>query len=368
MKLTSKFLLILMFTIFATLECSNIHKMFSQLTTGEINRGDIIKYYKTNYDPMLELHNTFFDKCIDHLVNQELKKNNSFFMKMVDKVQNLFSQGTTYDKLLIGDLGISIECDNYINQTISETYISRKKEELKKLRSSLVIINNGNVVRPMGRKRSETGDIQINTTTANLTPVQLEEKLRKEGKSANEIATIMTGIQKSGGSSTSSSGSSLSSSSSSTKISGSSTTSKTTTTTISGGSSSSSGSSSEEGNSERSKTYSGSTISGMGAKFSIFSDRKIIKKEGKEYVIIGGVEHLIDADGWIHGLNIDSSDKNINYNIAYENYFDTTCESMLTFMKNKYTQLLADYNMNKDYVHNLQIENRRYIKKVEVSG
>merc|ERR1711957_455770 len=134
----------------------------------------------------------------------------------------------------------------------------------------------------------------------------------------------------------------------------------------SGGSGRGGNSGGEQGNSSRSTSYSGSTTSGMGAKFSIFYDRKITTKEGKSYVEIGGVAHLIESDGWIHGLNIDSSDKNINYNIAYENYFDTSCESMLTFMKNKYTQLLSDFNMNKDYVHNLQIENRRYINKVSV--
>jgi len=408
MKLISKFLLVLLFTIFATIECSNsnsnIHKMFSQLNTGEINKGDIIKYYKTNYDPMLELHNNFFDKCIDHLVDQEHKKNNSFFMNIVEKVKDIFSQGTTYDKLYFGELGITVECDNYINKTVSEGFISKKKEELKKLRSSLVSINQGNVVRPMGRLRSESGNgdavndkLKTTLRTAGYTQSQIDNVMSQmnSGNVVSTPATAKGGNSASGKSGASASGLSASgkgssaggsisssSSGSSVKVSGNSSTTNSSTTKISGGSSSSSvtqtvtydangkkivvgGSNGTEKYDVKDKNYSGSTTSGMGAKFSIFYDRKITTKEGKSYVEIGGVAHLIESDGWIHGLNIDSSDKNINYNIAYENYFDTSCESMLEFMKNKYTQLLADYNMNKDYVHNLQIMNRRYITKFD---
>merc|ERR1711957_654406 len=372
----------------------------------------IIKYYKTNYDPMLELHNNFFDKCIDHLVDQEHKKNNSFFMNIVEKVKDIFSQGTTYDKLYFGELGITVECDNYINKTVSEGFISKKKEELKKLRSSLVSINQGNVVRPMGRLRSENGNgdavndkLKATLRTAGYTQSQIDNVMSQmnSGNVVSTPATAKGGNSASGKSGASASGSSASgkgssssssagrsegsssssSSGSSVKVSGNSSTTNSSTTKISGGSSSSSvtqtvtydangkkivvgGSNGTEKYDVKDKNYSGSTTSGMGAKFSIFYDRKIVTKEGKSYVEIGGVQHLIDEDGWIHGLNIDSSDKNINYNIAYENYFDTSCESMLTFMKNKYKDLLGDFNMNKDYVHNLQFENRRYINKISV--
>ena len=251
----------------------------------------------------------------------------------------------------------------------------------------------------MGRLRSESlskkkeNAVSTAVTTGN-TFADIEASLRKNNTPQSQIDSILkdlkkqetstpattpaTGAKASGGSSSSASGSS-----SSVKVSGDSKTTKSSTTTIKGGSSSSSstqtvtydangkkitigGANGSEAYNTSDKNYSGSTISGMGAKFSIFYDRKIINKEGKSYVEIGGVQHLIDEDGWIHGLNIDATDKKINYNIAYENYFDTSCESMLTFMKNKYKDLLGDFNMNKDYVHNLQVENRRYINKISV--
>merc|ERR1711957_131776 len=84
------------------------------------------------------------------------KKNHSFFMQMIDKVKDIFSQGTTYEKLSIGKLGVTIDCDNYINTTVSEEFITEKKEDLKKLRSNLVTINQNQGVKRMGRLRSES--------------------------------------------------------------------------------------------------------------------------------------------------------------------------------------------------------------------
>ena len=399
MKLTSKFLLIFMFTLFATLESSNnIHKMFSQLNTGEINKDDIMKYYKTSYDPMLELHNNFFDGCLDHLVNQELNNNKSFFMKMVEKVKDLFSQGANYEPLIIKDLGISIKCDNYVNQIISDNYIAKKKVELAKVKSNLVSINQGNARRPMGRAQSEQitqvkseAKTPLGSTSTRITGKDgktmtkehlagLEEDFpginAKINKLTDSSEDALVNIIKDKNVSTTTK---VTGGSASNMNIGGTTTSKTTTITtggtttkvINGGSLSTTGTSGTpdaQFEFNGSTKYSGSTLSGAGAKYNIFSDRRIVKEGDKSYVMIGGVKHLIDNDGWIHGLNIDSSDKNINYNIAYENYFDTSCESMLEFMKNKYKALLADFNMNKDYVHNLQIDNRRSILKLEVQN
>lgn len=138
MKLNGKLIFFLTTICFITqidtTSNSSFKKLITQITRGELSKEDVLKFYNRDYDPMLELHKVF-TPCLEHMIDQESKKQASIFGTIAQTVKEIFSGG--YDDLEMRGLGLKVNCEVYISNIISSEYLIRKKIVLGSLKSKL---------------------------------------------------------------------------------------------------------------------------------------------------------------------------------------------------------------------------------------